>query len=884
MRTVTGSETTLLQGAHFATFARVLVEDADGTYQDLTNQDSIDWVHSGRIAQTIDQIVATGSFTFWRKQEGGNSLAPLDEDSTLNRNSVSAYAPLIDVGRGIRCEFATVAIGSSPSGGDWQRVFQGVIDQWTVEDDFVQVMARDAIGAEIADRWIEAERTLGTGPGRAMQDVIQDILTEWTGLTLFTPTSPSFLITTYIQQRSTVMDALQQLAALTGWVVQPRWDDGTSSFRLTLYDPDRAPTSTTWTWEPDRYEAVPDFTLSRLDIRNALSLWYTNTSDVRAQVTASDATSITKYGRQWMEIEEPKDSPIDTSTEAQNMLDKALLDLKDPVANQEIKTLCFWPVQLNDYYLFGANDVHYTEDRSFGVTGFRHEFGGGQVDTFIRTRGVPAGFVKPWIQRAVTDPQDGDIGQALTDAAQGPFVRADPDQSGSTGSLDITIEDPELKVTAIEHQQKSDSGGYGGTWVTSWDRSTGTIGVSTTLTRGESISLIGKHNASIKVRVIFKDPNDVSRTWQFVHTFDADDIAELTGLGIGFDTDGKIRINWKMDEDFSTAYVTALGGGTPADPTPSVNDGDLVGQHGAIVLDGTGSTNLVTASIGEEVEVKVLTETGGTVVGPFKRRRGDTEFVPPRWEVEFDRDAQSNTASLKLTITDPSKAIIAPGPQFSKRAGSQAGDNWDAFSAVWDTEPSNPPYSGLWVEALVLPDGEEAGIRFQYSWKDELGRTQIHGNSYYTSMIDEHLTELLLPMSGGGPNANSGSYLLGSGGNVEPLTANSFITFIVPIPLPEGVRIEEFEARMYRQNTGDTCTCKLMKGNIDGAGPASLATLTSSVGGGFNTQANTGVSEVVSNSGQYNAVWAMRGVSTGGDAAAAWVKVKYCRFQQQQAY
>ena len=403
MRTVTSSETTVLQGAHYATHARVLVEDADGTYQDLTNQDSIDWVHSGRLAQTIDQIVTTGAFTFWRKQEGGNSLAPLDEDSTLNRDAMAAYAPLIDVGRGIRCEFATVAIGSSPSAGDWQHVFDGVIDEWTVDDDFVQVMARDVIGAELADRWIEAETVYGTGSGRALEDVMQDILTAWTGITLYTPTSPSFLITTYTQQRSSVMDALQQLAALIGWVVQPRWDNGTSAFRLTLYDPDRAPTSTTWTWAANRYEAMPDFTLSRLDIRNALSLWYTNTSDVRTQVTASDTTSITNYDRQWMEIEEPKDSPIDTAAEAQAMLDKALLDLKDPVANQEIKTLCFWPIQLNDFYLFSANDVHYSEDQQFGVTGFRHEFSAGHVDTFIRTRGVPAGFVRVWLQRAISD-------------------------------------------------------------------------------------------------------------------------------------------------------------------------------------------------------------------------------------------------------------------------------------------------------------------------------------------------------------------------------------------------------------------------------------------------------------------------------------------------
>ncbi len=415
MRTVTGGETTVLQSAHYGTFARVLVEDADGTYQDLTNQDSIDWVQSGSIVQSIDQIVATGQFTFWRSQEGGNSLAPLDEDSTLNRDALDAYAPLIDVGRGIRCEFATVSIGSSPIGGDWKRVFDGVIDQWTVENDFVGVQARDAIGAEIADRWIEEEFEFGTSEGRAIEDVMQDILTEFGTLTLYTPSSPGFLVTTYRQQRSSLMDALQQLAALIGWVVQPRWDNGTSAFRLTFYDPVRAPGGTDWTWAADRYEAVPDFTLSRLDVRNAISLWYTDATNVRSQVTAEDASSIAKYKRQWMEIEEAEDSPIDTSAEAQAMIDDALLDLKDPIAGQEIKTMSFWPIQVNDYYQFTANDVHYTANQSFGVTGFRHEFSGGHVDTFIRTRGSPAGFIKPWIKRSAPDltPEEKRFAQGL---------------------------------------------------------------------------------------------------------------------------------------------------------------------------------------------------------------------------------------------------------------------------------------------------------------------------------------------------------------------------------------------------------------------------------------------------------------------------------------
>ena len=344
-----------------------------------------------------------------------------------------------------------MAIGSSPSAGDWQRVFQGVIDQWTVKNDFVNVLARDAIGAEIADSFIEAETVYGTGPGRALEDVMQDILTAWTGLTLYTPVSPSFNVTTYNQQRVSVLEALQQLAGLIGWVIQPRWDDGTSAFRLEFYEPDRAPVSTDWTWAANRYEAVPDFTLSRLDIRNALSLWYTNTSGVRSQVTASDATSITKYDRQWMEIEEPSDSPIDTSTEAQDMIDGALLDLKDPIAGQEVKTLCFWPVQLSDYFQFNANAVHYTVNQAFGITGFRHEFSGGQVDTYLLTRGKPAGFIRPWLARGGgnakirTDASEAlansETAQITADGKVTTFIQASAPTAEGTGDLWIDSDD-----------------------------------------------------------------------------------------------------------------------------------------------------------------------------------------------------------------------------------------------------------------------------------------------------------------------------------------------------------------------------------------------------------------------------------------------------------
>ncbi|GMV07361.1 MAG: hypothetical protein AMXMBFR53_36360 [Gemmatimonadota bacterium] len=395
MRIVTAGEQTVLESAHYGTHLRVKVEDADGVFQDVTGR-----VIAGRVAQTVDQIVATAEVEFQMEEAGGNSLAPLDETSGLNVDALAAYAPLIDAGRGLRVEFATMAIGDTPTSGDWHRIFEGTIDEWDGTQTPMRVMARDAIGALIADAWLEEEMELGSEAGVAIETVMQEILTSWCStVTLYTPTSPGFLITPYRQEKASVLDALQQLAALIGWVVEPRWDDTTGAFRLTFYEPDRTPASTDWVWAANRYSVVPRFRLSRLNVRNALSVWYTDADGVRQQYTVEDANSIAKYGRQWMEIEEGEESAITTAAEAQAMADAAVLDLKDPVAEQEIKTFCFWPIQLGDNGGFTANGVHYSEDQEFGVTGFRHEFRGGHISTFIQTRGKPAGFTTPWLKR-----------------------------------------------------------------------------------------------------------------------------------------------------------------------------------------------------------------------------------------------------------------------------------------------------------------------------------------------------------------------------------------------------------------------------------------------------------------------------------------------------
>ena len=894
MRTVSGGENTVLSGAHYATHARVLVEDADGTYQDLTNQDSIDWVDSGHIAQTIDQIVATGSFRFWRSQEGGNSLAPLDEDSTLNRDAGASYAPLIDVGRGIRCEFATVAIGSSPAGGDWKRVYQGVIDDWSVENDFVNVFTRDALGAEIADSWVEVETTYGTGPGRAMEDVMQDILTAWTGLTLYTPASPSFLITTYTQKRTSVMSALQELAALTGWVVQPRWDNGTSAFRLTLFDPVRAPVSTDWTWAANRYEAVPNFKLSRLNIRNALSLWYTNTSGVRSQVTASDATSITNYDRQWMEIEEPADSPIDTETEAQDMLDNALLDLKDPIADQEIKTLCFWPIQLNDNYAFTANDVHYTANQEFGVTGFRHVFGGGHIDTFIQTRGKPAGFIQPWLRRVVVPsqalqpPPFSDLEfYAPLDEGSGLRLR---DRSGHGRHATPASTSP-AAITWVRGVagMAIDFPGSGRGYVLLTDAQAGAIEslfyvscwIKVDDTAGNAAARIITRDVSdyfaIEIEQDEAFPQDITFAYSDSQSVTLDDVIATAGvwyfilaqwdqtlniveLWIGSEATGLLTRIFRSESLAAFATSTrpiVIGSNTEAAPnTSNPFDGSIddvrVGAPVALLTHGEISSLFKLPGLGSEI----------------------VDFVPPKIQADFVR-VSSTTAALDIVIEDPSGAVTAVN--FNKREGSEAADAFSGWLSSWDRSTGTIGAAGTLTrgEDLLTEDGQESIIRYRITFTDEDGTSVTLAEAFSSTNVDEISTTVFYSHTDADDSVAATAQANKSSGYLYPGDTASRIFLLVAV-LPEGVTITDYAGRMYRNDTGDKATITLRAVSNTG-GLTMIGSLQTHATTGWATLADSGPNYTVSAAEQIQALITLQGVGGGSQARFSYLSITFTR-------
>ncbi|HEY8534873.1 MAG TPA: hypothetical protein VIL25_00430, partial [Vicinamibacterales bacterium] len=395
MRTLSATEQALLQSGAYAVHCRVLVRDAGGILQDLSVLAGTDWVVEARWDDDIDFPVAQAEVTLWREGPEG-SLSPFVGSSPLN-----AGGPLLDAGREIRIETAITPPGAAPAAGDWRLVFQGHIDHVSFgrRESRVTVRARD-LGGTLLDTWIETQAVYGSTAGTPVETVMQQILDDTLGsgaVTLLVPSSPGFLITPYTQEQMSLLQALQQLADLIGWVVRYRWDEGSGAFRLTFYEPPRAASAPVWTFGPDAYLDVTDLAIDRAGIRNVVEISYRDAaSGQRQKFTVFDANSIARYGRRWMQIVEPDSSPIDTEQEATALANAVLSDLADPKAEQEIELHYWWPVELNDFYRFLPNGVHYDGEQDLAVVSWRHEIGPQRARTFIRVRGRPAGAYRRW--------------------------------------------------------------------------------------------------------------------------------------------------------------------------------------------------------------------------------------------------------------------------------------------------------------------------------------------------------------------------------------------------------------------------------------------------------------------------------------------------------
>ncbi len=253
-----------------------------------------------------------------------------------------------------------------------------------------------------------------TTSGNPVEQVMQNILNDHrhssdATVTLYTPSSPSWGIHQFIQQREFVLDAISKLAKQIGWDLRFKWRPSSSQFELTFYQPTRSAPSVDKVFGVSDYENPTRLSVDIANIRNSWRVVYSDQSDLwpdgspkRKTIEVSDPTSIGKYGELWAEIQEGEASQIDSSTEATILVNAALSDCKEPTAELGVVLTRGFPwVEVNDYYTFNANRLHFSVNQSLAVTGWTQHFDGLRLKTSLEVRGLPSIGSSTWIGSTV---------------------------------------------------------------------------------------------------------------------------------------------------------------------------------------------------------------------------------------------------------------------------------------------------------------------------------------------------------------------------------------------------------------------------------------------------------------------------------------------------
>lgn len=407
MRSVSTAQEDVLNGPKYDVHVRLEVETSSGAFQDIDSLGTGSWFESARWSWDLDQPVPELLMSV-RRDHGTSteeSLAPLDEESALNRVPGSTtYTALLDPGREVKLYTAALAPGSAApatSAMDW--VFHGEIDDVNWAQSPLTFSARGKLMSQLQDRWIESTGVYPTSSG-LITTVIADIIDTWTDLSTSNvlSTDPGFSMNDWEQEKSRVLDAVTTITQLIGFDLRERFDEASSAWALVFEEPNRAATSSdsAWTFGANQYFSVSQMGISRDDVRNVVSVDYESATSggppIRIKVEEESTASAERFGRRWMEIQEASGSAISSSSEADTLALAALNDLKDPIATHAIEVPYWWPGELQDYYEFEPNGIHYSTNQYFGVYGIGHELSRSRHRTRIRVRGQPAGQYLRW--------------------------------------------------------------------------------------------------------------------------------------------------------------------------------------------------------------------------------------------------------------------------------------------------------------------------------------------------------------------------------------------------------------------------------------------------------------------------------------------------------
>jgi hypothetical protein len=397
VRTLSAAQSYVLGLNHRSHHIKVEIDrSGSGDWVDMTSLYGFNWLIGATWNESIDSPVAAATIDL-RHKIHQLSLNPLASTSPPNVGGV-----LCRPYRKLRISTATTAYGQVAASADYNLVFRGRI--WKVEwaGPTIKVECRDE-GGDLQDLWVEQTRQYGSDTGVALETISQSILTDnSTGVTLWSPNgtggtpyavadTPSWTIKP--AQPLTEMPILEALNRLwrdqIGWDIRYKWQATAADFKLVASEPTRSGAAVNFTFGADQY-TISSLYMSNADVRNAIrGVYYDQRSGDWGHYDASDANSITTYGRKFMQLAEESTSQINTLAEITTLVDNVLADLKEPTAYVEAEVMYFWPAEANDYYTFSANGVHLLSDQSLAVSQITHTFSEKGAKTRLSLSGQP---------------------------------------------------------------------------------------------------------------------------------------------------------------------------------------------------------------------------------------------------------------------------------------------------------------------------------------------------------------------------------------------------------------------------------------------------------------------------------------------------------------
>ncbi|NVJ13122.1 hypothetical protein [Myxococcus sp. AM010] len=409
MRPLSNQERAALVSRRAITHVRVIVMRFPLSAVNLGELLGRDWVMGVQWSESQDETVGLATVAVRRNGPAGIvSLSPMVATSPANRGPTGLVEPLLKEGRTFRIDVQTTP-SEEPTPGAWQQVFLGRIDDIDAGPEELSFTGRDFAGV-FQDVFIETERdygnnTVGVAVQEVMTAIIGDNVPTGTGPGLHVPVDPMWQLGRYTQERETVHEACQKLAAQLGWELRLRFVDGLG-WQLVLQSPERLADEPVWTFGPDDYVELSRVQRRLTDIRNAVEVVYTDINDrdalgnaKRKSVLSTNPTSIAEHGRRYMQVTEASASNINTEVEAQRLADAAIADLSDSALDVEVEVPYVWALEVNDVVRVLPDDVHLDEAVDLAIVSIDPVFTSGTAKMKLQLRGRPSISRSEWKAR-----------------------------------------------------------------------------------------------------------------------------------------------------------------------------------------------------------------------------------------------------------------------------------------------------------------------------------------------------------------------------------------------------------------------------------------------------------------------------------------------------